>query len=50
MLALTIIYIAICVIVAAFVVWNMFTSKKIWDKVTGIIILAVLILRIFLIK
>ena len=47
---LTIIYIAFAVIVAAAVVWNMFTTDKVYEKITGAVMLILLILRIFLIK
>ena len=47
---LTVIYIAFLVLVALFVIINMFRTKKIYEKIIAAIILIVLLLRIFLIK
>jgi len=47
---LTIIYLIIVAIIGVFLVWNVFESKNIYDKVLGSIMLVLLILRLFLIK
>jgi len=49
-LALTIIYLAFVAVVAALVIWNLFTEKDIYTKIGGAILLVVLLMRLFLIK
>lgn len=47
---LTIIYSVILVIIIVMVIWNMFKSKDMTDKVIGGLILIILILRLLQIK
>lgn len=47
---LEVFYIIIAVIVTGFIVYNMFTRKKITDKIIGAIAVIMFVLRIFLIK
>lgn len=47
---LTVLYLVIAVVVACFVVWNMFKSKKLTEKIIGAITIVMFVLRIFLIK
>ncbi len=47
---LTVLYLVIAVVISGFVVWNMFKSKKLTDKIIGGITLVMFVLRIFLIK
>ncbi|MBQ3165770.1 MAG: hypothetical protein IJC80_03535 [Clostridia bacterium] len=47
---LTVLYLAIIVIVAVFIVVNLFKSKKVTDKIIGALALGMFLLRIFFIK
>lgn len=47
---LTIIYLLFVFIITIMVVWNMFESKKLAEKITGAIILILLTLRLLLIR
>jgi len=50
MIILTILYLAFVAVVAFFVVLNIFKEKDIYTKIGGAILLAILLLRLFLIK
>ena len=47
---LTVLYVAFIVIIAGFIVVNLFKSKKITDKIIGALALGMFLLRIFFIK
>lgn len=47
---MTLIYRALVGIILVFVVWNMFSEKKLSFQVTGALIVIPLILRLFMIK
>ena len=47
---LTVIYLALVAILSVFIVWNVFKTRKITDKVIGSIALIMFVLRLFLIK
>ncbi|MBR2933868.1 MAG: hypothetical protein IKC33_06110 [Clostridia bacterium] len=47
---LTVLYVAFIVIIAGFIVVNLFRSKKVTDKIIGCFALVMFLLRIFFIK
>lgn len=47
---LTIIYLIFVAIILVMVVWNMFHTKSISEKIVGAVMLIILILRLLLIK
>ena len=47
---ITIIYLILIVAIGASIVWNALETKSIYEKVMGIFMLILLILRLFLIK
>ena len=47
---LTVLYLIFVGIVAVMVIWNMFTTKELYKKIMGAVMLIILILRLFLIK
>ena len=49
-LVITIIYILLITCIGAFIVWNSFETKNIYEKIMGILMLTFILLRIFLIK
>ncbi len=49
-LVITIIYLIIVAAIGVFVVWNAFETKNIYEKIMGLVMLILLILRLFLIK
>ena len=49
-LVITIIYILLIACIGAFIVWNSFETKNIYEKIMGILMLTFILLRIFLIK
>ncbi|MEF9974009.1 MAG: hypothetical protein RSJ41_01425 [Clostridia bacterium] len=46
----TYIYLALIAIVLVFVVWNMFTEKKIMNQLNAVMVIVPLVLRLLLIK
>lgn len=47
---ITIIYLILLVAIGATIVWNALETKNIYEKVMGILMLVLIILRLFLIK
>ncbi len=47
---LTVVYLIFVAIISVCVVWNMFRTKKITDKIIGGVAIIMLLLRLFLIK
>ncbi len=43
-------YLVIAVVIAVFVVWNVIRTKRISDKVIGVIVLIMFVLRILMLK
>lgn len=49
-LVITIIYLILIAVIGAFIVWNSFETKNIYEKIMGILMLTFILLRLFLIK
>ncbi len=47
---LWVIYLVIAVVITGFIGWNTFKSKKLTDKIIGVLALVMFVLRIFMIK
>lgn len=43
-------YLAIAVVIAIFIVWNVIKTKRISDKLVGVIVLIMFVLRILMLK
>ncbi len=50
LIILEVLYLIITIIIAGFVVWNIFNTKKLSNVFIGAVVLVMLLLRIFLIK
>lgn len=50
LIILEVFYLALTIIVAGFVVWNIFNTKKLSNVFIGTVALVMLLLRIFMIK
>lgn len=49
-IVLTILYLLIVLFILAMIIWIMFSSKKLMDKIIGAIAIIMLILRLLMIK
>ena len=49
-LVITIIYLILIAVIGAFIVWNSFETKNIYEKIIGAVMLVLIVLRLLLIK